>query len=218
LEEAGLVKPAGHALTGPPAGAVAAMHAAAERPAERPLSMFAALTAQADHVVEGFTLQKIKSNLVNVPFVIINTTFRDGIMRQVKGQTEPRPTNYLSLELYVADAPTLARHISMGRLAASIASQIVPDEALVINDGSTGIARQVTRILHLNGKIEVPEGDEVGPMGQSRYDTYRMDWLRGQNTEGDTEVPFIIACPRGLRVSDYESDYNPDGGSTYYIA
>lgn len=175
-------------------------------------SLFAALVANAD-TVDGHTLEKNKANLVGVPLVITAAVFRDGVPRPDKSKT-----NYVSCEAVVADGPTLSKLITMGRLDASVLSRILPDEQIVINDGSSGICRQVVAYAHARGYIEVPAGPEAGGDRESRYDTYRGEWIRGQAEDGGDvriEFPGGLYCPRGLRASEYTNDFGD--ATTYYL-
>lgn len=169
------------------------------------------------HVVTGFDLERNKANLVGIPFVITGITFRDGTKRGTR--TDPILTNYLSVELVVADAATLKRRLSQGRVDVTQLERVSPNEQLVINDGSTGIARQLVSYLHHQNLIEVPAGQENGGMGESRWDTYRTEWLRGFNIDNPYPAFTVcLACPRGLRVSEYTNDQSPDEANTFYLA
>jgi hypothetical protein len=167
--------------------------------------------------IVGHTLEKNRDNLIGVPFVITGVTVRDGV--PAKNGKEVTLTNYLSLECVVADQATLTQMARMGRLLPAQLNNLIPNELIVINDGSTGIARQVIALLHQVGRIQVPEGDEGGEDGASRYDVHRTKWLRGFNPDVyDTEFKIIIQCPRGLRKSEYTNAFAADGAVTYYLA
>ena len=171
---------------------------------------WADLVQGADHVA-GATLEKSKANLIGVPFVITSATWRDGVPNKDK-----TPSNYVSVEIVTADADTLNRYIQMGRVPANVYQNVNPNEALVLNDGSAGIARQVTAYAHSKGLIEVPAGPESGEAGSSRYDAHRSLWIRGNNPDGsDVRIEFRLVCMRGLRVSEYTNDFGD--AETYYI-
>ena len=99
---------------------------------------------------------------------------------------------------------------------------------VVFNDGSTGIYRQV--VAYLAGKeiIRLPEPiTPEGSYGQSSYDLPPREWaaIRGGTVSQPDDDPnwvnaefnVRIKCPRGLRVSDYTNDYNPNGSRTRYL-
>lgn len=178
------------------------------------VSRFKSLTANAD-MVEGATLEKNKANLVGVPFVVTNITVRDGVRSKRTNNIQ----NYVSLELIIADEETLMRMVRLGRLTPDIVAAWVPEESVVINDGSTGICRQVIAYLFNKGAIVVPEGPESGPMEECRWDAYFGTWGYAIPPKDDTAPSFdvVLHAPRGLRASEYESDYNPDGATTYYF-
>lgn len=193
---------------------VTAQDAMLARVQSGPTSLFAQLSEGADEHV-GFDLQKDKSPLVGVPFIITSATFRDGVMRGTK--SNPIPTNYVSLEIVIGDVAALTKAVKRGRLSANVPFD--PNERLVLNDGSTGIYRQIVSYLNSKGIIQVPAGREDGEVGECRYDTYRASWTGWDaNETTDPRFEFTYLCPRGLRVSEYDSDYSADGASTFYLA
>lgn len=156
-----------------------------------------------------------------VPFVITRLTFRKGLPDpKVKG----RYFAYVSCEAVVADVPYLeSRKLSLDW------SHFRPGDHIVFNDGSTGIYRQVVEYLATKQYITLPEGPAGGPKGESRYDLPPGEWVDvnvgalsrgevGSVDEGfDTyQVDVRLFCPRGLRLSDYESEFGE--ATTRYIA
>jgi hypothetical protein len=148
---------------------------------------------------EGYALVGGRENdltlslLEGVPMIIQNITFRQGDITP-KGQDEPR--DYVSLELMVS--PEFRPRFPRG--------------FIVINDGSTGIYRQIIKRLARDGRIDLPGGPEDGDANTTRYDI-------SLTIDGE---PFSftgvnIYCPQGLRPSEYK---NPDGSDsvTWYIA
>lgn len=178
-----------------------------------PASRYAQLLQNAD-VFDGHALVD-QAALVGVPFIVTGVTVREGVP-QKDGKNTIR-TNYLSIELIVADKPTLLRYIEMGRLAPNVAKNFEPCEQLVFNDGSTGVARQVVSKLHETGAITVPDGSNDGPMGTSRWDIHRSKWNAGWTEDNpDLHFPNLAwSAPRGLRVSGYTNDFGD--AETYYI-
>lgn len=94
----------------------------------------------------------------------------------------------------------------------SVEATDVNDLAIVYNDGSTGIRRQIVAYLQAHGQLsrDMNPDDVVsgikGAMGESVTFEFSND---------GTGIP-TLAAPRGLRVSDYESEYGP--AKTYYLA
>ena len=183
-------------------------------PTPSTVSRFQSLVGDAD-VVAGGTLEKEKDNLIGMPFVITSITIRDGL-RSAKTNNI---TNYVSLEAVIADRPTMAKALQRGLINQGQANLFDPEESIVINDGSTGICRQVIAWAHSKGYINVPEGPETGGAGETRYDAYWGTWADNNTGEAGSyriELDRPLYCPRGLRLSTYENDYSPDG-ATYYL-
>ena len=179
---------------------------------------FAELAAGAD-TIPGYDLEQDKAALLSVPHLIMSFTFRDGIMRNKMS------TNYVSIEAIIADGPTLAQRVKSGRLAADAASRIIPNDAIVYNDGSTGICRQVVAYLHNVGMITVPDGPDGGEAGESRFDTYRAAWKlrtpdggwRPATADDSFRFDVRLLVQRGLRLSEYDAN-GIEGSTTYYLA
>lgn len=171
--------------------------------------------ADAADTMEGHTLEKDKSNLVGVPLVITSFTFRDGVLRNKK------PSNYVSAECVIADRATIGRLVKLNRLSVTQAELLIPEEALVLNDGSTGICRQAVAYLVSKGLIGVPTHlPEGGEAGESRYDAYRAEWRKPDGTLFEKDDPFrfdvLLRCDRGLRLSEY--DNGAGDSTTFYLA
>jgi hypothetical protein len=176
--------------------------------------------------IEGFDLitSEFKHVLIGVPFVVVGVTYRPGI---AKGDI---PANYVSVELVTADKATVDARVKAGRVTDKdgkvlTEAMVGANETLVINDGSTGIARQMTEYLHRRGLINVgaisSTADLGGEMGTSPWDRFFAEWPQG-GTEagvGFKLPPRVLHCPRGLRVSKYQNPVNQkDTSYTYYLA
>lgn len=182
---------------------------------------FAQLREGATAVIQSAQLEKDKARLLGVPHIITRATYRPGIEEK----------DYVSLEAVVADAGTLEYEIKRGRIAnvSSLAELAVePEERIVYNDGSTGIRRQFTHLLHNLGLIEVPNvGQDLAV-----FDTPYFDWqtitqvglMNGDNEGEKIEVPDFTLSPsgaplaivvgHGLRVS-VEPKFNKE---VYYLS
>jgi hypothetical protein len=176
--------------------------------------------------VEGHDLLRDDAlyDLVGVPFVGLKAIFRDGIQRKGAKYRD----DYVSLELRVAPTQTILA--SLSRIQARRRSFDVPEltaeqlaslpgEQLVINDGSTGLYRQIVEYLAAKELITLPEGDEQGEKGETIFDLPRSQWVKGTDeaTEG---IEIRLRCSRGLRFSDYSNEYTGDNekARTWYIA
>lgn len=169
-------------------------------------------------------IEKDKMELCGVPFIITGATFRPGRFKNL-GQT--KSGEFVSVELITAPEPLFTQLVNKyrSRLMAqgfnlSIPPEIGPDESLIINDSSTGIRRQLVQYLHLSGMITVKEGAETsdltGQSGTNVFDTESSDWVSG-GAIAATGISLRLLCKRGLRPSQYENEYTPEG-MTFYLA
>lgn len=177
-------------------------------------------TPDADEV-DGYDLLKDDAlyQVVGLPFMATKAIFRDGI--QQKGMDYRG--DYVSLEIRVAPRSAWdLNRISSRRKSFNLGPDspiAVPDEQLVINDGSTGLYRQIVQYLAAKELIILPEGPAEGEKGESIFDLPRSQWKFGapNGTEG---FEIKLRCSRGLRFSEYQSEYLPEGETarTWYIA
>lgn len=171
---------------------------------------FRELAVGAD-AVHGHDLEQDKSALIGVPHLITGVVYRDGMLRN------KQPTNYLSVEATIADWDTLYNRFQRGRITEDQLRRFSPNEAVVYNDGSAGIARQITAYLHDRELIQVPDGPEVGEVGECRWDVYRAQWIKGFDVDNPSpRFDIRLLCLRGLRVSEYE--YGTGEAATFYLA
>jgi hypothetical protein len=164
------------------------------------------------------------TDAVGVPFRAFKAIWRDGIQRKnVKYRDD-----YVSLEFQIAPARVILSGLS--RIQARRTSYKVPEltaeqlaslpgESLVLNDGSTGLYRQVLQYAVAKSLVTLPEGPEEGEKGESILDLPRSEWLTGAD-EATKGFDIKLNCPRGLRFSEYPSEYLPEGelAKTWYIA
>jgi hypothetical protein len=102
------------------------------------------------------------------------------------------------------------------------------DGAVVINDGSTGIRRQIlTYCVQKGWASPIEQEDGSQPDGDSPYEDF--DWDLPAEVRFDQNGNRIVSitdvklhAPRGTRVSEYkwldESDGREKPGSTWYLA
>lgn len=196
---------------------------APELPTYQPGTAWEQEAAYADSVA-GHDLAKDETldALEGVPFMITRVTFRPGI-RDRKDKLRA----YASCECVIAPESVLRRRrVDMSTLPFD------PEDQVIFNDGSTGIYRQVVAYLAARGFITIPtELPEAGEYGQSRYDVPPWEWetLSGgeyrANDEPDADTGKFaewgknirLRAPRGLRISEYATDYNPNGSRTRYL-
>lgn len=94
-------------------------------------------------------------------------------------------------------------------------------EPCVINDGSTGIRRQVVDLLVRKGFVDAGEAHVDTETGEkfSALDNPVNLWKKGQETAHEGwDLDYVI--PRGLRISDYTFSVNGVTGEarTYYLS
>jgi hypothetical protein len=176
--------------------------------------------------VEGSDLLRDEAlyDVVGVPFMGFKAIYRDGVQR--KG-AEWRD-DYVSLELRVAPLQSIMANLT--RIQTRRRSFNVPvlttdqisliaGEQLVLNDGSTGLYRQITEYLAAKELIKLPEGDEQGEKGDTIFDLPRSQWLAGAE-DATVGIDIRLRCSRGLRYSEYSNEFTGDNekARTWYIA
>jgi hypothetical protein len=174
--------------------------------------------------------------LAGVDMIITRAVIRKGVPRisgnpWLKANKANTHAGYVSLEIITTPRMDLIK-INRARKASGL-SQITtleslgiqPESNYVINDGSTGIYRQVLAILAMQQYIQLPEGKTDGESGTTIFDTTPAEWADVQTGETifddsgfltyDTNVR--IRCKNGIRVS---GNYNPDfpDAQTRYLA
>lgn len=175
--------------------------------------------------------------LVGVDFIVTRVNFREGLARRdgnmwMKQFPEHRTNAYVSVELST-NPHLVITNINRARVASKLAPVnsldhlgFDPGEHFVINDGSTGIYRQVVAFLAMTRYIELPGGENPvleGPSGHTALDTIPEEWTEVH--AGDVKFDpsgfqtyaanVRIRCRRGLRISEYESEFNPDSKTRY---
>lgn len=174
-------------------------------------------------MVDGARLIDDKALLIGVPFLITSVTFRDGNIRteKIDGKKVETPSNYASVEATIGAHHMLMRAVTRKLIDRKVFTLFDPLEHVVFNDGSSGICRSLVQYCVARGLFTVTDKlPESGESGSTRYDIYRADWgsPTGEPMFGPDDDPrfnFDLACPRGLRVSEYDGPNGPAG--TYYL-
>jgi hypothetical protein len=192
------------------------------------------LQAAADEIL-GYDLAKAEllDALVGVPFLITHVTFRPGITRKTKDGD--KQFAYVSCEARIAPALRLPK-LNAARKAAKLPEVTSLDELpfdpnthVVFNDGSTGIYRQIVEYLVAKEFIKVTDKEEMrtnGKLGETDLDLPPGDWQDITYGElrfspegfGEYDAEIRLMCPRGIRLSQYTNEFNPDGSQTRYLA
>ncbi len=181
----------------------------------------------------GFT-NTDQLDLLGIPFVVTGIRFQAPITD--KGR-DGGWRDYLTVEATVADRETLTEAVARkritkgtGRNAVVIESVnelfVTPGERIVINDGSTGIRRQLVTILDKAGIVRVGHSDNEKRMDLSwnQWDDAFLtpqQWVAADGTvlpyithRADGK-PFLLMCRRGLHASDYSNEYGEN--TTFYL-
>lgn len=180
-----------------------------------------ALTQDAQEVY-GADLEK-GDTLIGVPFCLVEVTFRPGIVNARTGEI----MFYASLDLITAPSEAISRAIRRKRIPEANIGAVEPNEHLVINEGGTGVYRQIVAYLEASGRIQIKsELGREGRFGESRFDISPREWSISPDTAdfrvddaGNPTVAFPVRllCPRGLRASEYENEFSK-AATTRYIA
>jgi hypothetical protein len=172
--------------------------------------------------------------LVGVDMIITRVSFREGIPRTPDNMwLKANPKNtigaYVSLELST-NPELVISNVNRARVASKLSPiqsldhlEFDPGSHFVINDGSTGIYRQIVAFLAMTQYVDIPEGPTEGASGQTICDTIPDEWpnihvgeIRFAPTGFATYTANVrLRCRRGLRVSEYQSQWNPDSKTRY---
>ena len=175
--------------------------------------------AQSDQYrIPGWDLVSDKDMLMGVPFFIVGVTF------QMPVADKARPSgsrDYVSCRAIVGNQEMLDEAEERGWIPGKLAFK--PEERILFNDGSTGIRRDIVKILDTAGLIKV--GHEDIP-GMGRYDLPWTEWESFSQSaqQGENVVPefitnhrgnlFTIQARRGVRRSDYTNEYGDSDMAT----
>jgi hypothetical protein len=168
--------------------------------------------------VPGFGLVSDKMTAVGLPFSIIGLTFHVPVKDKANDFGE---RDYVTCRSIVHDEDRLTEAVQRGWIPSGKPAYD-PGERIVINDGSTGIRRQLVQMLHSWGLINVGTIEKTSDWDKpwTQWDSFSDSIM-----EGETMVPnfdknhngnrFVVKVRRGLRVSEYTNDYGD--GVTFYL-
>jgi len=174
--------------------------------------------AQSDQYrIPGWDLVDNKDLLMGVPFIIVGVTFQMPVADKSRPAGE---RDYVSCRAIIGDEERLTEAVERGWIPNKLAFK--PEERILFNDGSTGIRRDIVRILHSAGLINVGHEND-----KNRFDLPWTQWESfSQSAEqGENIVPefttnhrgnlFTIEARRGVRKSEYSNEYGD--AVTYYL-
>lgn len=166
-----------------------------------------------------------KPLLIGVPFVITEIAYRYAEQPHPINKGEVLSGDYVSVTARVASLAWMEKAARRAERLGVVFPAIEPESFVVFNDGSTGIRRQLTGILH-NAKLIDVGGDPVD--GPARYDRKFFDWTYPESTDKDGDMhppvfttgvsgkPLVIQVLKGLRVSTYA--FGTGEATTYYLS
>lgn len=174
--------------------------------------------------VQIFKGEKLDS-LVDIPFIVTGGTFREGFQ-------DGKKSDFVTLMCILPSEEFLTKR----KIRYTETELWFPGQKFGINDGSTGIRRQVVSYLHGKGIIQVVEDGTVivedGPRGECTWDMLVSEWEK----PGPEELPFKthkrtgthlatwdfslekpLMANRGIRKSTYMGPYRKEI-TTRYLA
>lgn len=170
---------------------------------EAELSLWERLNSEsATFDVQGADLERDKMALLGIPFIILSAHFQT--------PTELRPRGYVTLEAVVAPKDVIEQQVKYGRVAMGLAADafgsfdawhdaygIEPGSMILINDGSTGIRREIVEMLHISGKIS------VGHSPQERKDEGRFVFDRPWTEWAESGTLVQVGSGEGARMEPH---------------
>lgn len=178
---------------------------------------YADLNASDQYRIPGWDLVDNKDLLMGVPFIIVGVTFQMPVADKGRPSGE---RDYVSCRAVIGNDEALAEAEERGWIPGKLAFK--PEERILFNDGSTGIRRDIVKILHSAGLIDVGHEDDPG-----RFDLPWTQWKSFSQSaaQGENVVPefvsnhrgnlFTIKARRGVRKSEYSNEYGD--AVTYYL-
>lgn len=180
--------------------------------------------------------KNIQMALVGIPMLITRMEFRKGVSRKNRPNYSKEHPNdaYVTITAQLPPKEGLRLdRVNMKREQNSVERisgwgdlPFDPESFIVINDGSTGIYRQCVAYLSEKGFITLKPGSTSGGKGESVYDSTPGEWAdvnAGEilfDTDGFAtfDISVQLAAKNGLRPSEYDTEFNPDGATTFYLA
>lgn len=160
--------------------------------------------------------KKNKYGLIGIPFVITKLTY------QPLDDDYPDSPGYVSLEASIFPKHFVVEAIERGWTGRysdvtdwQDETGLRPDSLIVINDGSKGVRRTVTEMLHNAGLVDVgdPDGEWVNPFDKpwTLWTHFQQSETRRDDDGAEFQVPsftkkmdggdIFIISERGLRAS-----------------
>jgi len=192
--------------------------------ADNQLDMWDTEAAEAEWSFDEPDLERDSAALMGVPLTVYKVVYRPK-------RNEKFERDWVSIEMQIASKPVVEQAIRRGKIP-NVESleglNVLPGSKVVVNDGSTGVRRQLTEVFHNKGIINVG-GDPS--MGKRRFDREHVDWEECTQNELFTDedgqvktVPTIVKWLSGkpLRIPvrhGFRASFSPDYPETpiYYL-
>lgn len=186
---------------------------------------YADLNASDQYRIPGWDLVDNKDLLMGVPFIIVGVTFQMPVADKARPSGE---RDYVSCRAVIGDDAALKEAEERGWIPGKLAFK--PEERILFNDGSTGIRRDIVKILHSSGLIDVGEWTVKGTGQETNSNRFDLPWTQWKSfsqsaLQGENIVPefttnhrgnlFAIKARRGVRKSEYSNEYGD--AVTYYL-
>lgn len=192
--------------------------------ADNTIDMWDLEARSAQVVFDDPELERDSAALMGVPFIIYKVVYRPK-------RSEKFERDWVSVEMQIAPKQVVEQEIKRKRVPNVESLEgltVLPGSKVVVNDGSTGMRRQLTRVFHEKGIINVG-GDPS--MGGKRFDRESAEWEECTQFEVFTdedgtvrEVPTISTWLDGtpLRIPirhGFRASFSPDYPETpiYYL-
>jgi hypothetical protein len=173
-----------------------------------------------------------KYGLIGIPFVITKVTFQPRTQQEIDDQQY----GYVSCEATIFPHDYVLRNCVRGFVPNVITVEawtesykLFPEEQIVINDGGTGIRRDLVRMFYDNGMIEMDLPTGTGRDFDAPWDTWKgfSQSTKRQVEDEIISIPefsqspsggrLLITVERGLRAS--KDPAAPKGHSdTFYLS
>lgn len=178
---------------------------------------YADLNAGETYKIPGWDLVDNKDHLMGVPFFIVGVTFQMPVADKARPSGE---RDYVSCRAIIGDQEALDEATQRGWIPGKLAFK--PEERVLFNDGSTGIRRDIVKILHSAGLINVGHDGDPGrfDLPWTQWESFSQSALQGENlvpefVSNHRGNLFTIKARRGVRRSDYTNEYGDS--TTYYL-
>lgn len=177
--------------------------------------------------IQGSLDVEAKVRLLGVPMVVTAVAFRltESGSDFVSVECVTAPFEKYDVDAIIKYRKNITKDLTTSgaeELGYSLEDFVQPLTHVVFNDSSTGVRRQIVSYLEQKNLIQLkakklpPEAHDKldGAGGTSPFDETVANWkIPGEAVTG---ISIRLVCPKGVRLSAYESTFGP--ASTFYLA